>query len=434
MPAPPMVVYSYINESNSTVTSFTINATNAQTAGNTNVLFIGWNSGSNSILSFSDTSGNTYTGGLGIASTTHILIATNINAAAAGANTITVNFTGTGAVEPTFQLLEITPCVRDVNAVHSNAQTTVTAVTTGAATTSYANELAIGFCYPTTTVTVAGSGWCLLAENPTATRGTGLETQLVYSAGTSVTATFTITSGSVSSIFVCFYSPGTGSLTPEIIQAAAAVTVSGPTSATFNAAQTSGNTNVVFIGYQGNGENITSVTDTSNNTYTLINGIVGGLAFVELWCYMAHNIKTAAASSNTVKVTFSVGSGFTPEIYIIEISASLVDPVGFSFGTASSSTQATASITTTFANELLIGYCYALQNSTSIGTGWNLAFASPSPNHNYAQYTMSPNATNQSITVTTNFVASSAWIQGLVAFYIPTNIISPTDAVFYGIT
>jgi glucose/arabinose dehydrogenase/chitodextrinase len=70
----------------------------AQSAGNTNVLAIGWNDATSTIASVTDSAGNTYQVGTPIARgaglSQAIYYARNVKAAAAGANTVTVQFSG----------------------------------------------------------------------------------------------------------------------------------------------------------------------------------------------------------------------------------------------------------------------------------------------------------------------------------------------------
>ena len=70
--------------------------TGAQTAGNTNILAIGWNDATSNISSVTDSAGNTYqvaaptARGTGLSQA--IYYAKNIKAAPAGGNTVTVTF------------------------------------------------------------------------------------------------------------------------------------------------------------------------------------------------------------------------------------------------------------------------------------------------------------------------------------------------------
>ena len=76
--------------------SVTVTYTNAQIAGDTNILAIGWNNTTSNITSVTDSAGNTYqlavptARGSGVSQA--IYYASNIKAAAAGTNTVTVTF------------------------------------------------------------------------------------------------------------------------------------------------------------------------------------------------------------------------------------------------------------------------------------------------------------------------------------------------------
>src|SRR5437588_9882167 len=78
------------------VSSTSVTFTGAQTAGNLNVVVVGWNDATSTVTSLSDTAGNIYlrpvgpTLGSGLSQT--IYYAKNIIAAAAGANRVTVTF------------------------------------------------------------------------------------------------------------------------------------------------------------------------------------------------------------------------------------------------------------------------------------------------------------------------------------------------------
>src|SRR5262249_45348495 len=75
-------------------------------------------------------------------------------------------------------------------------------------------------------------------------------------------------------------------------------------SVTFPSAQTSGNLNIVAIGWYDTTYSISSVTDTSGNAYQIAGTVQVGPAESQA-IYYATNIKGAAAGANTVKVTFS---------------------------------------------------------------------------------------------------------------------------------
>ena len=126
----------------------TVPYTNAQTAGDTNVLAIGWNNTTSTITSVVDSAGNTYRLAVPKAAATGlsqaIWYASNIKASAAGANTVTVTFSGAtpyvdiraleyGGLDP------VNPF--DVGASASGSSTSANS---GTVTTTGANELIFG--------------------------------------------------------------------------------------------------------------------------------------------------------------------------------------------------------------------------------------------------------------------------------------------------
>jgi hypothetical protein len=122
--------------------------TNAQTAGNTNILAIGWNDATSNVTSVTDTAGNTYLLGVATARGSGlsqvVYYATNIKAAAAGTNKVTVTFS---AAAPWIDLRiteysGLDPTV-PFDLGHSAAGITVSA-SSGTITTTAANELIFG--------------------------------------------------------------------------------------------------------------------------------------------------------------------------------------------------------------------------------------------------------------------------------------------------
>ena len=127
----------------------TVSYANAQSAGNTNILAIGWNNATSNITSVTDSAGNIYrlavptARGSGLSQA--IYYASNIKAAAAGTNTVTVTFnTATPFID--IRALEyrgldpINPF--DVGASASGIESA--SADSGSVTTSAANELIFG--------------------------------------------------------------------------------------------------------------------------------------------------------------------------------------------------------------------------------------------------------------------------------------------------
>ena len=134
----------------------------AQTAGNLNVVLVGWNDTTSTVSSVTDSRGNTYALAIGPTSGTglrqSIYYAKNI---AAGSNTVTVKFNQAAAFVD-IRALEysgldtVTPL--DVTAGAAGSGSTANS---GAATTTSAKELIVGAGMTATKFTQAGTGFTL---------------------------------------------------------------------------------------------------------------------------------------------------------------------------------------------------------------------------------------------------------------------------------
>ena len=169
-----------------------------QTAGDGNVVVVGWNDASAQVLGVTDTRGNAYvlavgpTVYAGVASQA-IYYATNIAAAAAGANAVTVTFTG-AAVSPVLQVAEYAgvDTIQPVDATAAG-QGATTVSSSGAATTTATSGLLVA---------------ATLAQSATSA-GAGFTQRLGTSGGTSVVYgqdTFTAADGTALSA----HAPETG--------------------------------------------------------------------------------------------------------------------------------------------------------------------------------------------------------------------------------
>jgi hypothetical protein len=164
----------------------------AQTAGNLNIVAVGWNDTTSTISGVSDSKGNTYTLAVGPTTGTglrqSIYYAKNI---AAGSNTVTVTF-NQAAIWVDVRVLEYsglsTTSPLDVTA---GAAGTGTSASSGAATTTAANELIFGAGMTSTRFTAAGTGFT--ARIITTTDADLAEDRIVSSTG-SYTAAAPVTS------------------------------------------------------------------------------------------------------------------------------------------------------------------------------------------------------------------------------------------------
>ncbi len=142
----------------------TIPFKSAQTAGNLDVVVVGWNDTTAAVASVTDSKGNVYALAVGPTARTGLLsqsiyYAKNIAAAAAGANSVTVSFTP-AAQYPDVRILEYsgidTVSPIDVTAAASG---TGTASATTAVTTTNPSDLLFAANMVTSSTNAAGSGW-----------------------------------------------------------------------------------------------------------------------------------------------------------------------------------------------------------------------------------------------------------------------------------
>ena len=147
-PAPPAFVQVNAAVPQTNQSSVPVTYTSAQTAGNTNILAIGWNNATSNITSVTDSAGNTYqlavptARGAGLSQA--IYYAKNIKTAAAGTNTVTVAFnTATPYVD--IRALEYSG-LDTVNPfeIGTSASGTSATANSGTVTTTTANALIFG--------------------------------------------------------------------------------------------------------------------------------------------------------------------------------------------------------------------------------------------------------------------------------------------------
>jgi hypothetical protein len=157
-----------------------------QTAGDLNIVVVGWNDTTSSVTSVKDSAGNTYNLGIGPTSTTglqqSIYYAANI---VGGSNTVTVTF-NQAAAYPDVRILEY----RGVTTLDASAGASGNSAITnsGSATTTSANELIFGANTIATVTAGAGSGFT--SRIITSPDGDIAEDKLVTTAGSnSATAT-----------------------------------------------------------------------------------------------------------------------------------------------------------------------------------------------------------------------------------------------------
>ena len=123
----------------------------------------------------------------------------------------------------------------------------------------------------------------------------------------------------------------------------------------YAAAQTAGNLNVVVVGWNDTAATPTSVVDSAGNAYLVAVPTFRGSGLSQA-IYYAANIKSAAAGTNTVTVSFNQAAVFI-DLRVAEYSG-LATTSPFDVGRSAAGNAATASsgtAATTAASELLVG-------------------------------------------------------------------------------
>lgn len=141
--------------------------------------------------------------------------------------------------------------------------------------------------------------------------------------------------------------------------------------ATFTAAQVAGHLNVVAIGWGSNTVNISSVTDTKGNVYTLALKTVGTSWTNTAAIYYAKNIVASAANGNAVTIVFASAVGY-PDLRVAEYSGiDTTNPLDVTVGaTGSGATTDSGTVITTNASDLLIGSNQTSTGSSGPGPGY----------------------------------------------------------------
>ncbi len=320
--------------------------------------------------------------------------------------------------------------------------TTITATTpagsAGAATVTVTNSggqsgsLASGFTYigqPTVTsvspnngpvaggtaVTITGTNF---ATGATVTFGSAAATSVVVVNSTTITAktpagsagavTVTVTnsgglSGNLASGFtynasVAISFAQVASATPQSSTASVSVT--------YPAAQTSGDMNVVVVGWNDTTATVQSVKDSAGNTYKLALGPTEGTALQQSIYYAADIV----SGGNTVTVTFSAAAAF-PDVRILEYrGVTAVDVTAGASGNSASASSGAA--TTTGANELIFGANTVATTTGAAGSGFTSRIITP--DGDIAEDKVVTAAGSNSATAT--LTSAGPWVMQMVGF------------------
>ena len=263
-----------------------------------------------------------------------------------------------------------------------------------------------------------GTGCSTFAQIGTTLATTYSDTGLAVSTNYSYRVRATDAAGNLSS-YSNVASATTGTATINFIQSNFTTPQSAVASATvkFNAAQTAGDLNVVVVGWNDSTASVSTVTDSSGNTYQRAVGPTTVSGALSQSIYYAKSILSAAAGANTVTVQFSTAAVY-PDIRILEYSG--VDPVSpvdvTAAATGSAATSSSGAATTTSSTDLIFGANMVTGLTSGPGAGFTQRILT-SPDADIAED--EPVVTTGSYSATAP--ATGNWIMQMVAFRSPTS-------------
>lgn len=194
--------------------------------------------------------------------------------------------------------------------------------------------------------------------------------------------------------------------TPQTPQSTVAVT--------FTLAQGAGNLNVIIIGWNDSTATLSSVTDTKANNYVPVAPalVLAGTASQAI--YYAKNIGSATAGSNIVTVKFNVAAAY-PDIRILEYSGiDITNPLDVTAAASGNSASASSgAVTTTNANDLIIGANLVQTGTPGPGSGFTSRIITV-PDSDIAEDMIV--AATGSYAATSPVSPAAPWIMHMVAF------------------
>ena len=321
-PPPPAITFRQRNYAvpQTPQTTVAVTYTAAQTAGNLNVVVIGWNNATSQVLTVSDTQGNPYlrvagpTVQPGIQSQV-IYAAASIAAAAANANTVTVTFNAAVSY-PDVRIAEysgIDP-VSPLDAA-TGASGTGNLSNSGAVTTTSASALVLGANYVQTVTTGPGAGFT--SRVITSPNGSILEDRVVTAAG-SYNATAPLSSGGWVMQVVAFRGATAAGGDTQPPTAPTNLTATAGTSNDIALAWTASTDDVGVTGYrvercQGVGCSAFAQIATPGGTTFNDTGLLGGTTY----SYRVRAADTGNLSAYSNVATATTAAGAPPTVTIV---------------------------------------------------------------------------------------------------------------------
>jgi len=204
--------------------------------------------------------------------------------------------------------------------------------------------------------------------------------------------------------------------TPAFVQGNYATPQSSPSSVsvTYTSAQSAGNLNVVIVGWNDTTRTVSSVKDTSGNTYSLALGPTRQSGAVSQSIYYAANIASAAAGVNKVTVAFSGGAAF-PDVRVLEYRNVLrTSPFDGAMGAAGNSgSTSSGALNVPTASDLLVAGNTVQTASLSAGLGYTLRMVTqPDSDLVEDQVVASAGSNNATAPLT----VPAGWVMQLAAF------------------
>ena len=273
-----------------------------------------------------------------------------------------------------------------------------------------------------TAVTVTGTNFGATQGSSTVTFNGTAATPTSWSASSIVAPVPTgatsgnvvVTVGGVASNSIGFTVAAPGTISFRQVNSTNPQTPQSTATVAYTAAQTGGDLNVVVVGWNDSTATISSVADSAGNPYSLAVGPTVQTGTATQAIYYAKNIVASAANTNSVTVTFSTAANY-PDIRIVDYAGlDPSNPLDVSAAAQDTSTSSNSgAVTTTNANDLLVGANLVQSVTTSAGTGYtSRVITTPSGDILEDQIV----ATAGSYSATATISPSAAWIMQMVAF------------------
>jgi hypothetical protein len=350
----------------------------AETAGDLNIVVVGWNDATSTVQSVKDSAGNNYA--LAIGPTTGSGLTQSIYYASGitgGNDTVTVTFSQAAAY-PDVRILEYKGITTlDAKAGASGSGTTANS---GSATTSVANELIFGADTITTTTTAAGSGFTSRIVTPQ--DGDLAEDKTVTATG-SYNTTATLGSGAWVMQMATFAAGGSTSPAPTV------------TSVSPNTGSTSGGTNVTLAG----------TNFVSGATVTFGSGAATNVSVTNSATITA---TTPAGTAGAVTVTVTSPGGQSGSL-ATAFTYAVPMPTVMSVSPSTGSTSGGANVTVTgtnFVSGATVTFGGATATNVSVTSGTTITATTPAGTSGAVTVTVT-NPGGQSGSLTNGFTYSS---------------------------